>query len=568
MLRNGHSHPSVDTVIPMGVGAHFPTYEQLGAHLRDLAARHPDLVGVETMARSHQGREVWLVTLTDRRVGRPEDKPALYMDGLIHAEELTAGQAVIYLLDRLIERAGAGDAWARDLLGRRTFYLVPRVNPDGAHIVQTTPYPWVGNGRLTPPLIPERGLYYADVDGDGLVLWMRQRDPAGEWKVSAQDPRLLVPRGPAERGGDYYRLYPEGRIAGYDGGAVLIARPQDGNMNRHFPADWDPDEYGGGPLPMSEPESRALAECLIAHPNIGAALACHTHSGVLLPPEPPSEAPMPYDDVKLFEALNTMGAALTGYPAISVLKDFTVPGMPRRHGVFDDWAYAHLGMISYTIELWDAESEAGIAKADRAPFAPLTEAQSLQLLRWNDAALGGEGFVPWRPFRHPDLGDVEIGGWKYIQVFRNPPTDALLERELEKVFRFTVAVADALPSVHVPRAAARKIADGLFIVEAVVANDGYASTAVTTIGAKRSGPLRVEADLADGMELLMGARGMDLPHLSGRAERPVPWNPWVRQWTANAHHLEWLIRAPRGGAVVVHARSARAGRARAQVILG
>jgi hypothetical protein len=552
----------------MSVGAHFPTHDQIGAHLRDLAARYPDLVGVEPLTRSHQGREVWLVTLTDRRAGRPEDKPGLYMDGLIHAEEFTAGQAVIYLLDRLVDRFADGDMHVRTLLARRTFYLVPRVNPDGAHIVQTTPYPWVGNGRLSPPLVPERGLYYADVDGDGLVLWMRQRDPSGEWKVSTRDPRLLVARSPGEHGGTYYRLYPEGRIAAYDGGAVLIPRPQDGNMNRHFPADWDPNEYGGGPLPMSEPESRALAECLIAHPNIGAALACHTHSGVLLPPEPPSEAAMPYDDMKLFEALNTMGEELTGYPAISVLKDFTVPGMPRRHGVFDDWAYAHLGMIAYTIELWDAEAEAGLSKTDRAPFAPLTEAQHLQLLKWNDDALDGDGFVRWRPFHHPELGPVEIGGWKYIQVFRNPPTQALLQRELEKVFRFTVAVAEALPSLHMPRLSARKVADELFIVEAVIANDGYAPTSVTTIGAKRSSALRVEVDLDDGMDLLMGERGTDIPHLSGRAERPVPWNPWVRQWTANAHRLEWLVRAPRGGAVVVRARAPRAGVVRGQVTLG
>jgi murein tripeptide amidase MpaA len=542
----------------MSNAALFPTHEQLSSHLQELAARHPHLVTVDSIARSHQGRDVWLVTLTDRGTGRAEDKPALYMDGHIHAEEFTAGQAVIYLLDQLVERFAAGEPATRDLLSRRTFYLVPRVNPDGAHIVQTTPYPWVGNGRLTPPLVPERGLYYEDVDGDGLVLWMRQLDPAGEWKVSTLDPRLLIPRSPGERGGTYYRLYPEGRIAAHDGGPVLVSRPQDGNMNRHFPADWDPEEYGGGSLPLAEPESRALAECLIAHPNIGAALACHTHSGVLLPPEPPSETAMSYDDMKLFEGLNKMGEEITSYPVISVLKDFTVPGMPRRHGVFSDWAYTHLGMISYTIELWDAETEAGISKTDHAPFAPLTEAQHLQLLRWNDAALGGEGFVRWRPLEHPELGAVEVGGWKYIQVFRNPPTEALLQRELDKVFRFTIAVAEALPSLHVTRASARQVGDGLFIVEAVVANDGYAPTAATSIGAQRSGAMRIEIDLGD-MELLMGDRAMNVAHLSGRAERPVPWNPWVRQWTANAHRVEWLIRAPRGGVVTIRASGSRAG---------
>jgi hypothetical protein len=57
----------------------------------------------------------------------------------------------------------------------------------------------------------------------------------------------------------------------------------------------------------------------------------------------------------------------------------------------------------------------------------------------------------------------------------------------------------------------------------------------------------------------MGRRGQDLSHLSGRTERPVPWNPWVRQWTPNAHRLEWLVRAPRGGTVTITARGPRAG---------
>ncbi|MDR7419324.1 MAG: M14 family metallopeptidase [Armatimonadota bacterium] len=550
----------------MPTGVSFPTYEALTASLTDVAARHPHLVELASLGRTHRGREVWLLTVTDRRTGPPEAKPAVYMDGNIHAEELTAGAAVVHLLDRLIGGA-VDDPDIQDLLQRRTFYLVPRANPDGADIVQTTPYPWVGNGRRLPPLVPERGLYYDDIDGDGLVLWMRRPDPDGEWKTSDRDARLMVPRGPGERGGVYYRLFPEGRISAYDGGAVLVSRPQDGNLNRHFPADWDPDEYGGGPLPLSEPESRAIAECLVARPNIGVAIACHTHGGVLLPPDPPSEVPFPFEDRELFTAINKLGEQTTGYPAISVLRDFTVPGMPRRHGVFNDWAYLHLGMLAYTVELWDVIAEAGIARQDRQPFHPLTEDQQIQLLRWNDQALGGDGFVPWRPFTHPELGAVEIGGWKYIQVFRNPPTTSLLEREVDKVARFVLELAAALPELRVS-ATVRMVGPDLYLIGAVVANGGYTPTSVTAVGARRVGSVTLDLEVADGMTLVMGSQHLTLPHLSGRSERPVPWNPWVRQWTPNAHRVEWLIRAPRGGTVAITAATARAGAQRLEVRLG
>jgi murein tripeptide amidase MpaA len=531
----------------------------------ELAARRPDLVAAEAIGRTHRGRDIWLVTVTDRRAGPPEEKPGFYMDGNIHAEELTAGAAVLRLLETLVAGAG-GDARIQDLLRRRTFYLVPRANPDGAHIIQTTPYPWVGNGRYLPPLVPERGLYYEDVDGNGLVLWMRRPDPQGEWKMSAHDPRLMIPRGPGERGGTYYRLFPEGRVVGYDGGAVVIPRPQDGNLNRHFPADWDPDEYGGGAMPLSEPESRAIAECLLARPNIGAAISCHTHGGVLLPPDPPSETPFPFEDARLYAAINAIGEEATGYPAISVLKDFTVPGMPRRHGVFNDWAYLHLGMIAYTVELWDVVGEAGIARADRQPFHPLTEEQQLQLLRWNDAALGGEGFASWRPFMHPELGPVEIGGWKYIQVFRNPPTASLLQRDLDRVCRFALAVVETLPELHIVSTAVREASAGLFIVDATVGNDGYAPTGVTAVGAHRS-LVRLTLEVQPDMEVLMGDAHQTLPHLSGRSERPVLWNPWVRQWTSGTFRAQWLIRSPRAGTIALTAQAPRAGTRRATVRL-
>ena len=241
--------------------------------------------------------------------------------------------------------------------------------------------------------------------------------------------------------------------------------------------------------------------------------------------------------------------------------------MPRRHGVFNDWAYTHLGMVSYTVEIWNAEDEAGISRGDHVPFSPLTEQQQLMLLRWNDQALGGEGFVRWRPFQHPELGPVEIGGWKYIKVFRNPPTDALLARELEKVYQFAVGVAGMLPELRIAWTRAQPVADGLFIIEAGVTNDGYAPTGVTAVGARRGAPPKVELNLEPGMSLLMGESAQMLPHLSGRAERPVPWNPWVRQWTPGGGRLQWLVRAPRGGRLTLVARSPRAGKARATITL-
>ena len=124
----------------------------------------------------------------------------------------------------------------------------------------------------------------SDVDGDGFITSMRVSDPRGEWKVSDADPRLMVQREPGEEGGNYYRLYPEGVIPDYDGAHVAIQKPWDGNLNRNFPANWTPEEYGAGESALSEPESRAVARFILDHPNIAGMNAYHTHGGLLLRP--------------------------------------------------------------------------------------------------------------------------------------------------------------------------------------------------------------------------------------------------------------------------------------------
>ena len=32
-------------------------------------------------------------------------------------------------------------------------------------------------------------------------------------------------------------------------------------------------------------------------------------------------------------------------------------------------------------------------------------------MKWNDTDLGGKAFMDWKPYDHPQLGKVEIGGW-------------------------------------------------------------------------------------------------------------------------------------------------------------
>src|ERR671917_125170 len=91
---------------------------------------------------------------------------------------------------------------------------------------------------------------------------MRVEDDNGEWRVSEEDERLVIPRAPDEFGGTYYRIFREGTFKDYDGFERKIARPLYGlDMNCQYPYHWqaENEQKGAGPYPLSEPESRGRA---------------------------------------------------------------------------------------------------------------------------------------------------------------------------------------------------------------------------------------------------------------------------------------------------------------------
>ena len=167
---------------------------------------------------------------------------------------------------------------------------MPRLNPDGAELALADKPHFVRSSvRPYPRLDEQDGLYEEDIDGDGRILMMRLEDPNGAWKTHPDDPRLMTPRDPDEgpEDGTFYRVLWEGLIRNYDGVQIKVAPPLEGlDLNRNFPVEWKPEgeQFGAGPFPLSEPETRAHMEAIVARPNITGYIAYHTFSGVHLRP--------------------------------------------------------------------------------------------------------------------------------------------------------------------------------------------------------------------------------------------------------------------------------------------
>ncbi|MFY9509786.1 MAG: M14 family metallopeptidase [Rubrivivax sp.] len=560
--------------IPVPRFDQFYRHPELTRLLQDYADALPGLVSLRSIGKSHEGRDIWLVTLTSGSTGADTDKPAIWIDGNIHAAELTASTACLYWLHKLATGYEA-DAQVRQLLDTRCVYIVPRLNPDGAELAladrprhirsSTRPYPY--------DEAPVDGLTIEDVDGDGRILYMRVPDPHGAWKKHAAEPRLMVAREPGEFGGEYYRVIPEGTIKHYDGLKITANKDLEGlDLNRNFPAYWrqEFEQVGAGPYPTSEPEVRAMVDFIARHPNIGAAVSFHTHSGVILRPMgTQSDDDMTPEDLWMYKRLSEIGAKLTGYPAISTFHDFKYHPKEIITGT-QDWVYEHLGALFWTVEIWAPNKEAGITDYQWIEwYRDHPPEDDLKLLKWSDEQCGGQAHVTWYPYQHPQLGAVEIGGWDKMNYWRNPPPQ-LREREAARFPAWLQQIALSLPKLEVLRTEVRALGPDTWRVRFAVANAGYLPSNVSkrAIERKTARGCVFQIHLPPGVGLVGGRERIEGPHLAGHAANTTlqAFLP-NRDITTDRAVVEWVVQGPAGTAIALTASADRAGTVRTEVTL-
>lgn len=551
-------------------------YDDLTAILRAFASEYPQLVKLEAIGQSYEGRDIWLVTITNQETGPAEDKPALWVDGNIHATEVSPSSTCLYLIDKLTREYGT-DADITRALDTRAFYVCPRVNPDGAEwaladvprIIRssTRPYPY-GEEPL-----PE-GWVQEDIDKDGRMLMMRIPDPNGPWKKHPDEPRLMVRRDPIEIGGEYYRILPEGRIENYDG---LTIKPrgikENLDLNRNFPSQWrqEGEQRGAGPYPTSEPEVRTIVDFIVRNRNITGALTFHTWSGVLLRPygtQPDDN--FPAEDLWTFQKIGDKGTEITGYPNISVFHDFKYHPKEVITGVFDDWLYDHYGMFAWTVEIWSPQRQAGITDYKFIDwYREHKPEDDIKMLQWSDEKLDGQGYVDWYSYNHPQLGQIELGGWNMMLSWRNPPPQ-FLEKEIAPFTDWMVWHLLISPRVELVAAEAEPISEGVYRVRLTVQNTGWLPTYVAKKALEKKVVRGViaEIDLPEGASLRAGKQREDIGQLEGRAYSASSATPWgISPATADRAKAEWVVQAAAGSTLELTARHERGGVVHTEITL-
>ena len=502
-------------------GLAYLTPAEINRSLRALVDKAAPKARIVSLGRSLGGEEILAVEIgRTKKDEMPADAsgPKRRQWGKVAAVLVVAGLEG----ERVLGTAIAHDVVRRALaLDDRAFdqafetqhlYVVACVDPDGAaRSLQAGPgQAERGNARVLDRDRDGKSREDTadDLDGDGLCVAMRVRDPKGDLVPDPDNPRRLRGADLAKGERGLFKLFPEGKDDDLDrshnedgGGGVLV--------NRNFPHGWAENDPESGAYPSSEPESKALLDYVLARKNIACALILGAHDNLVAVPDaakdegggerrrgrPPAVKPHADDRERMLEIAK-------------VYKELTkneTRGSGDDRGAFHHWLYFQFGIPTFACNPFEVSEDAAADKApESAPAsAPATSQPESRPAPTDDeilaaaaASIRNNGFVPWHGADHPTLGKVEIGGWR--PNVRTRPDAGAAAILAARHYAFVLALVERRSELLLEDVVVEKRGEGLFHIGATVVNKGFWPTALVQGVANRvTGNVIVELSLPE-----------------------------------------------------------------------
>ena len=460
---------------------HYYTLEQVYEAVQALNTAYPEMTKLEEAGKSEEDRPIYALTVNNPKTGPALAKPAIYVDGNIHGNEIQGGEVCLYLLDYLLGNYGKNKE-VTELLDKRVFYVVPVVNVDGRYHFFHDANTASSNRGLRIALDDDRdGLadedFPDDLDGDGNICMMRKKDPFGMYKTDPEDPRLMIRVKPGEKG--------EWTILGMEGidndGDGLINEDSEGYVdpNRQWSFDWAPEyvQSGSGEYPFQAVGLKGLALWTQEKTNICIGWTFHNFGGMYLRgPSRKGLGEYPPQDVAVYDYIGKQAERITpGYRYLISWKD-----LYTTYGDSLEWLCQMCGAYGYCGEVFQSGSETFKTQSEKTArpseggeegpmgFMMGNEADR-ERLKYSDNLTQGELYKPWKPFKHPTYGEIEIGGWVKMSSRLSAPFMII-----DLVHRNAMAVlfsAKHVPEVSLDVTEVKKVGKDLYRVRTRLAND-------------------------------------------------------------------------------------------------
>ncbi|MCP3939923.1 MAG: hypothetical protein GY710_00370 [Desulfobacteraceae bacterium] len=402
----------------------YHTWKEVDHYLKAIAKnRHlKDIVSLIPIGHTREGKPMKVLRISKKGIlgSHPDTKPAAFIMGAHHAREHVSKEAVLALIDKLINGYGKTDAEGQAityLINAGTFYLLPWVNPDGGmNQFLHNPEQRKTNYEVDEPQI---GAADCDTCGDGntdedspdiafgdvgefsdsgfeiifggnniigrhLQFWYENDDytsPVLDQRVARVQP------GFSPYTFNYEGNDPDGDglFAPYSGEDWVGGTDPNRNYGEPLWGDCDNDEgcshlsgaqTYSGPAPFSEPETAAVAAFLKAHPNIVSLESLHSGINEIYPPWyiHPDASDKSTMDLSYYDSVAQYISQETGYE-VAYGGPYAVKGDTTGYsyvGSNQDPAhgldfYAG-GLLSFTTEIYGMGSDSGSAEAVRDWF--------------------------------------------------------------------------------------------------------------------------------------------------------------------------------------------------------
>jgi hypothetical protein len=464
----------------------YYSYEKVVEALKALNTAYPELTKLDEVGKSEEGRTIWALTINNPKTGEPLTKPGVYADGNIHGNEIQAGEVCLYLANRLLTNYGKLKE-ITEVVDRNAFYIIPVVNVDGrAHFFDDANTPSSNRGLRIPVDDDHDGLFDEDgpedLDGDGNISTMRVRDTLGRLRTDPEDKRLMIAVKPGEKG-EWTRLGQEGIDNDGDGS---INEDSEGYVdgNRNWGHNWNPSyaQSGSGDYPFEGQGIKAIAEWMLARPNIIMVFAFHNSGGMYLRgPSFKAEGELPQGDIAVYNYLGrNIEKIVPGYKYLISWKD-----LYPTYGDFTDFTDNLIGSYSFVGELYMGGTETFdgtlIRKEEEGPIFEESPETDRQRLLFNDRVTQGELYREWKPYKHPLYGDIEIGGW--VKMSSRLPHTFMLQDLVHRNASTVIFTASNTPRLKMDVFEVKELENNLWRVRVRLVNEGVMPS-VTYLSAK------------------------------------------------------------------------------------
>jgi len=554
----------------------YMTYDELTNAVKTLVDSHKDFAKVESIGKSAEGRDIWVITIAKAGTVSVAERPGLLITANFEGDHLIGSSLSLEIARYLLNGYATDDA-IKTSLDNHVFYIMPRLNPDGAETMfakvitgrktNSTAFDGDNDGRLDEDG-PE------DLNNDGQITVMRVKDVNGLYRIDSVEPMLMKKADPAKGERGEYSIYPEGVDNDKDG--FINEDPAGGtDLNRNFMHAYPYFKENAGRYMVSETETRAILDWMLTHKNVAIVMTFGESDNLIVPPTSRGQfsSDRPLDLIQFAQAsiaeasrvgmisgggrggrggrfqmgdfpggmftpttqqetsgraqrpaqtaattvntadLEYFNKASEKYKELTGIK--TQPVLRNSEGAFFQYTYFQLGLPSFSTPGWglilpadssrrgrgmgqrpgatDAPAAAGAnfamgggggriaggmgsqsagGQQEVAAQAPGIDAQYFKHLK----SANINGFVTWQTVKHPEFGEVEVGGFTPTEI-SNPPADKIADLGVSHA-KFALYLSTLFAEIKVAKTEVINEGGGLFRIKAEVSNEGFLPTAL------------------------------------------------------------------------------------------